>query len=141
LEDLRTLQNGKWTPLVANSFAPVFYAEGKNLYVDVVLNDQTGVRLVHDELIGKPPQWDMNSDEAGMEVINEKHEVIFQLDFKTKTHIAVSGFFLSANWGVTVVTDSAISTLGPTDITIPDDIKMKNIFKYPSTRFPGLRAN
>jgi hypothetical protein len=160
IEPVSKLRTRKVTPFRMMDLAPALYAEGNTLFVDVEHIGQRGVHLVRNELINKPPGWDMNKDAGGMEIINENGDVMFQLDRITSTHIDFGGLLI----GIKPTTKEEVKIyLSPNRISVgqapgytspnlrelwrtnaskpfPEPVALKPIFKHPVTRHPGERT-
>ena len=53
--------------------------------------------LKENVLSNKPPNWDFNSNDKAIEVVNESGGPIFQLYYKTPSHIVINGIFQYQN--------------------------------------------
>jgi hypothetical protein len=118
---------------------PAFlYAENGKPYIDIDLYgipNEPPVRLRQNKLMNRPSLWDKNSDEKALEVVNEKGQPIFQIYYKTDSHIVVNGLFYNGFVPV-LAYDEGISTGIDLDkIQYP----IKPIFKYPSEKYPSQR--
>lgn len=80
----------------------------------------------------KPPNWDSNSNDNALEIINEKQEPVFQLYYKDSSHIVINGIFPSDNGSFVFVSEEGGITTSPNDKN-----KLKRIFKYPAWQYPG----
>lgn len=115
------------------------YIEDNKPYVDAeifVHQFLPPVKLRHNELMNLPPHWDRNSNKVAFEIVNEHQVPMYQLYYKTPTHIIINGIFVSGN-GVVVATDSG-TILNP---SLPVTINIKPIFKYPSWKYRGEYAD
>lgn len=85
-----SLLEGNKIPFPVNFIKAYLYIEDNKPYIDIDIYDvhfEIPVRLRHNKLMNKPEDWDMNSDKTALEVINEKQEPVFQLYYKTVSHI------------------------------------------------------
>lgn len=116
----------------------VLYAEDGKPYLDVDIYNipfKPPVRLKHNKLMNKPANWDKNSDKTALEIVDEEGKPVFQLFYKTPSHIVVNGFFTNGET-IIIATEKEI-------ILNPDDIQnysIKPIFKYPSSKYPSERC-
>ena len=123
--------------IVANN--PVFfYVEDGKPYVDLVINKtlfHPDVKLEHNEILNRPDNWEMNSDKTALEIVDEEKKPVFQLYYKTQSHIVINGFF-NVN-GIIVVAYNE-RTLINTPKNTPNPLKP--IFKYPASEHYGERC-
>ncbi len=119
---------------------PAFlYVDNGKPYVDVDLYgipNEPPVRLRHNKLLNRPSSWDLNSDEKALEVVNEKGQPIFQIYYKTPSHIVVYGLFFNGYVPV-LASERGIQTTPKLDGA---SYPIKPIFKYPSEKHFGQRS-
>jgi hypothetical protein len=132
------LEEAPRKPFIFGDSTPVtLYSKAGKLYADVQLYDaltRRPVTLKHNELHDKPPSWDMNSNNKAIEVVDQNNRPVFQLMYKTPTHIAITGMFAMPTGAL--LCDDHTSMIGPS----PDDINsfvLKPIFKHPAWKYPG----
>lgn len=117
--------------------ASLYVADGKP-YVDIDIYNtliEPPVRLQHNKIMNRPAYWDMNSDKTALEIINEKQQIVFQLYYKTPSHIVINGLLINGKDTVLASDDGMIIN--------PDKIgtfSIKPIFKYPSLEHRGERC-
>ena len=91
------LERGPVEPYEFRGFKPVkLYVEKGVLYADVSIYGGSGMpplKIRRNQLSGKPPDWDFNSNEKALEVVNGRNVPIYQFYYKTPTHIVVNGVF------------------------------------------------
>ncbi len=144
-----TIGSNSHTMLIANlerTKSPFFigdvpaflYAENGKPYVDVDIYSpppMLPVKLRHNKLLNRPAEWDMNSDEKALEIVNEKQQPVFQLYYKSPSQIIINGLFF--NGYVTVLASENDLGIG-TDVE-KEPYPIKPIFKYPSSQHSGER--
>lgn len=130
------LEEGPKEPFDFGGFKPVrLYVENGKLYADVAVyggHARAPIELRHNELIARPLNWDRNSSQAALEIVNENQVPVFQLMYKTPSHIVCNGVFPFPG-GLILANDEGM-VINP---TLPVTFRMKRIFKYPSWKYPG----
>ena len=123
-------------PFNFSGYSPVkLYIEGDQLYADVTIYGGSGlppIQIAHNKLINKPPNWDFNSNETALEIVNDKGVPIYQFYYKTTSHIVMNGIFPFP--GGLILANESGAVLNP---RLPATFKLKPIFKYPSWKYPG----
>ena len=108
-----------------NNYRPVeLYIENGQLYADVKIYGGSGfppIEIKKNKLSNKPKDWDFNSNEKAMEIVNGNGVPIYQFFYKKPSHIVMNGVFPYPG-GLTL---------------LPITFKLKRIFKYPSWKYPG----
>jgi len=124
-------RNGKSSLGPIHNINPAFYAIRNRLYVDTKIYEDSefSVFIKKNRLIGKPPSWDMNSNQFGMEVVDSQNRVRFQLFYRTKSNVIVRGVFIIGKESCTI--DATGIHPGAARYAI------ERMFKYPSTLYPG----
>lgn len=121
---------------LVNNYSPVkVYIKNNNLYADVRIyggNGSPPIEIIQNKLFNKPPNWDFNSDQYALEVVDEKNSPIYQFIYKTPSHIVLNGIFPFPN-GLILTNEVAFIM----SLTIPTIFKINRIFKYPSWKYPG----
>jgi hypothetical protein len=137
--EVAALEKKPAEPYNFNGFKPVKLYVGKGvLYADVSIYGGSGMpplKIRHNQLSGKPPDWDFNSNETAFEVVTEHNTPIYQFYYKTPTHIVVNGVFPFPGGLILAGPEGAI--LNP---FLPASFRLKPIFKYPSWKYPGKYA-
>lgn len=134
--DIDTLRKQKVMPLDLNGYYPVIaYVEGNKLYADVTVYGGSGkppIEIKHNEFAVRPLNWDKNSNQKALEIVNEKQEPVFQMIYKSETHLVINGIFPFTG-GVMFVNEKGMlhNPIPPVKFSI------KRIFKYPSLEYPG----
>lgn len=96
--------------------------------------------VTNGDVLNMPIDWDMNSDESAMEIVNEHRSAILQLVHRDTNCVFVRGVFWESS-GAILCTDRGMERISPRPgqttgaITNP----LTPIFRYPSYRFPGVR--
>ena len=130
------LQAGANEPFNFGGHSPVkVYIEEGNLYADVEVYQGAGlpsIKIIKNKLIDKPHNWDKNSNETALEIVDDKYRPIYQFIYKTPEHIVVNGIFPSPA-GLILANDNGM-VLNP---TLPTTFKLERIFNYPSWKYPG----
>jgi len=118
---------------------PAFlYVDSGKPYVDVDIYSPAPllpVRLRHNQLLNRPAEWDMNSDEKALEVINEKKQPVFQIYYKSPSQIVINGLFFNGYVPVLASEDG----LGTGINLEKEPYPIKPLFKYPSSQYQGQR--
>ncbi len=130
------LRSAPQNPISMNGISPSMYMEGDRLYVDVSLNDGSQslpVEIKRGVFTVQPPNWDRNSNATAFEVVNEKLVPVFQYIIKSPFKVQINGIFPAPRGGFVLVDESRALTRP----VIPNDFRLKRIFKYPSWRYPG----
>ena len=135
-QKIERLQKEAFYPLNMGGFKPVkFYVQGDMPYSDVAVYGGSGIppiEIRHNQLINRPPNWDFNSNEKALEIVDQNNNPLYQLFYKTPYHIVINGIFPFPG-GLLLATETGIS-INP---TLPTKFGLKRIFKYPSWKFPG----
>lgn len=125
-------------PFNFGGFQPIrFYVEGNRPYADVMLFAGLGrhpIELKHNELVNKPPHWDMNSNQTAMEIVNEDQVPVFQLIYKDSAHIVINGIFPTPAGGE--IADGS-KFIHCADIRKLQEYRINRLFKYPAWKHPG----
>ena len=132
------MEEGPREPFDLRGFKPVrLYVEGTKLYADFKVfggAEKPAVEVVHNEFTVRPPGWDRNSSATALEVVNQSGFPVFQMIYKTPSHIVVNGIF-PAPGGLILANESGMVVVAnPTRLP---PFSLKRIFKYPSWKYPG----
>jgi hypothetical protein len=135
---LSSLKGGVVIPFNFSGDVPFrFYVDNGKPYIDVTIFRDVNlppVELRHNELVGRPPNWDMNSDSKSLEIVNENEDPVFQLYYKNPSHVVVNGVFAIPG-GVFIASKSGAQAIRTQDL--PTKFPLKRIFKYPAWKYPG----
>lgn len=135
-QDIERLREKKFEPFHLQGYSPIsLYVEDNKLYADVKIYGGTGkppIEVVHNIFVVRQPRWDYNSNKNSLEIINENHEPIFQMIYKTQSHIIVNGILPLPKGIMLLSQDKGMQIIQ----TVPTDFHLKRIFKYPSSQYP-----
>lgn len=124
------------TGFVFNNYRPVeLYIENGQLYADVKIYGGSGfppIEIKKNKLSNKPKDWDFNSNEKAMEIVNENGVPIYQFFYKKPSHIVMNGIFPYPGGLILANENGAVG-----NPLLPTTFKLKRIFKYPSWKYPG----
>jgi hypothetical protein len=138
---------GDTAELSAGQKTVLFQANGLDLLsgeiIDgkLVVNAQlfdAQIRLIGNELSGRPPTWDSNFDDTALEIVNENGQPMFQLEYLNDQLAVVNGFFVGRG-RCFFAHDDVIDGV-PASPEIFQQNRLEPIFKYPSARFREQRV-
>jgi hypothetical protein len=124
-------------------FVPIrLHAEEDKLFADVTIYGGEGkplIEITNNRFIVRPHNWDRNSSNAALEIVDEKQRPILQLIYEKPTQIRINGY-LPGPKGILLVGagNKTYSNPGPEELAA---ISLKPIFKYPSWKYPGQYAD
>lgn len=115
----------------------LLYAENGKPYFDVEIYspNHLPVRFRHNQLLNRPADWDMNSDNKAIEVINERGQPVFQLYHKSPSQMVINGLFFNGHVPVLASDDE----IGVGIDLSKEPYPIKPLFKYPSSEYPSQR--
>jgi len=123
-------------PYNFGKYKPVkLYIKDGNLFADVKIyggSNLPPIEIVQNELSNKPHDWDFNSNNKALEIVDKNKNPIYQFFYKTPAHIVVNGIFPFPG-GLILANDQG-AVINP---SLPTNFKLKRIFKYPSWQYPG----
>lgn len=123
-------------PYNFGEYKPVkLYMKNGNLFADVKIFGGSGlppIEIKQNELINKPHDWDFNSNDKALEIVDKNKTPIYQFYYKTPSHIVVNGIFPFPG-GLILANENGV-LLNP---SLPTTFTLKRIFKYPSWKYPG----
>jgi hypothetical protein len=124
-------------------FVPIrLHAEEGKLFADVTIyggKGQPPVEITNNRFIVRPYNWDRNSSNTALEIVDEKQKPILQLIYEKPTQIRINGYlpgprgFLLLGIGQQTITNPSPEVLAK--------VSLKPIFKYPSWKYPGQYAD
>lgn len=124
------------TGFVFGDYHPVdLYIENNILYADVNIFGGYGlppIEIKRNKLFNKPDNWDFNSNENALEIVEENQLPVYQFFYKNKSHIVMNGIF-SYPGGLIFANKNGVIFNPP----MSTSFKLKRIFKYPSWKYPG----
>jgi hypothetical protein len=88
-----------------------------------------------------PYRWDLNQDDMGVEIVNERQQPVFQMLSHGQENYTIRGMFLTAPNRPVCIDDEEIASGGPPTNVLARVANLRPIFKYPSATFSGIRAN
>jgi hypothetical protein len=118
----------------------VAYIESGKPYIDTQLLWQANsppIQIKHNEIINMPAGWDLNSNLNALEIVNERGNAIFQLYYKSPSHLVVNAIFYVAGHPSEVFIADEDGLQGVSLPAPGQEYSLKRIFKYPSWKFPG----
>jgi hypothetical protein len=137
---ITALQKQAIEPFEFSNFRPIrFYADGNDIYVDFTVWAGTGepsIEIKRNTFIVRPHGWDRNSSHTALEVVNEKQLPVFQLVYRTPSHIDIRGIFSMPN-RLLVADDTGIRIISPQSSPSAISFSPRRLFKYPSWKYPG----
>jgi hypothetical protein len=102
--------------------------------------DRRPIKVRNTEIIDRPADWDKNWDDKGVEIVNERGDPVFQLEYVDDSTASVKGLFLTS--GTVVICDDS-GAWRPTPVLAlkrkPEKYSIAPLFKYPSKDFLGKR--
>jgi hypothetical protein len=123
-------------PFNLNNFSPVkVYIKNGRPYADVKIYGGSGlpaIEIRNNQLRNKPSNWDFNSNERPLEIVDQNYRPIYQFFYKSPSHIVINGIFPFP--GGLILANESGAILNP---TLPTTFVLKRIFKYPSWKYPG----
>lgn len=137
---ISNLQAGAREPINLGGYKPIrFYLDKGRLFADVSIYggpNKPPIEVKHNEFTVRVPGFDKNFDDTALEVVNDHNSPVFQLIYKTPYHIVVNGIFPSPSGLMLANNDGFFGSMP----FIPKSFKIDTLFKYPSKKFPGQRA-
>jgi hypothetical protein len=115
----------------------------RKVRVDAQLFD-ANIKLIGDDLYGRPPTWDSNSDNTALEIVDESGQPIFQIEYLNDQLAVLYGFFCVGESCLFAFPDKSSPTGGFIMAIHKNEIgehRLSPIFKYPSARHSGERVN
>ncbi len=115
--------------------SPILYVVDRKPYIDVEIyggHGESVVTVKRNQFI-KPHNWDSNSNDTALEIVDENQQPVLQLYYRTPSHIVINGVFLGQSGQILTATDDAtyIETVGG------ERRQIKRIFKYPAWKYRG----
>jgi hypothetical protein len=130
------LEKSPKEPFMFNNFSPVkVYVKNGKPYADVKIYAGSGfpaIEIKSNQLLNKPPEWDFNSNENALEIVDKNYRPIYQFFYKGPSHIVFNGIFPFPGGLILANENGAI--VNP---YLPATFTLKRIFKYPSWKYPG----
>jgi hypothetical protein len=116
----------------------------KELLVDADIYAGKGrppIQLRDNDIMGRPPGWDMQQDKSAVEIVNDQGNPVFQLEYVSGDTARLKGVFVAGPI-IFVVDDSGgvLQTTVAAVQTSPVRYSLAPIFKYPSKKFRGKRS-
>jgi len=132
-------------PIVVNGFVPFRVHTGENgqLICDVRIYSIGTKQIVEvkDNVIQNLPDgWDANSNQNGMEIVNENQQPVFQMYYESPTVIRIQGIIVTPPV-VWLAKGEDTDMIGFRSPRLPDTIRqfsLPRFFKYPGDMFPGV---
>jgi hypothetical protein len=134
---LAELQEQAREPFDFYGYKPVrIFEDNGNIYADFTVwggVGQSPIKVRRNEFTVRPVGWDRNSNQNALEVVNANQVPVFQMIYKTESHIVVNGIFPTPG-GLLVADEHGVRREGNL-ATMP--LSIHRIFKYPSWKYPG----
>jgi hypothetical protein len=112
------------------------YVNNGKLFVDAQLYsapNKPSLKLVRNQLMPMPPQWDSNFDASAIEVVDELGKPRFQLIYHDPHTVLLRGVFQFENRVLVVEEHNRRFALGTSDA----EMQTGRLFKYPSRLYQG----
>jgi hypothetical protein len=130
------LRAGPKDPFYLGGFSPVrVYLDDEKLFADCAVYAGPGrppVEVKKNQFVVRPASWDRNFSSKALEIVDSQQNAVFQLIYKTPSHIVVNGIFPFP--GGLILADESGMLINP---TLPTTFRLNRIFKYPSWKYPG----
>jgi len=124
------------TGFVFGGYHPVeLYIENDILYADVKIYGGSAlppIEIKRNRLFNKPEDWDFNSNETAMEIVDQNKSSIYQFFYKKPSYIVMNGIFPYPGGFILANENGALQSP-----ILTNTFKLKRIFKYPSWKYPG----
>lgn len=123
------------------------HLSGGKLYIDADIyagKHREAIKLRENKLTATPENWDTNFNDSALEIVNHHGEPVFQLEYLGENSASIKGIFdggaggMPGVRGIFVCDDSGWMATRYTD-SPPMRYSMRQLFKYPSDKFPGER--
>jgi hypothetical protein len=133
----------------------IYVDKDKSVYINTVVNEGLLVMpipIVHNQLavsgLQFDPNWDHNSNENALEIVDDRKMPVFQMIFKEPDQVIIRGVFKLMTDELLVINDDGplfYDLLGPKNSKQPPlleslHLKEKTLFRYPSYLYPGIMA-
>jgi hypothetical protein len=122
----------------SSDYSPIYVGlRGGKPMVDVTVwagHDKPAVEVKENRFTVRPRDWDSNTSQTALEIVNEKGVPVLQVYYKNPYRISISGTF-AVPGGWLYATESSL-LINPS----PDPPPLKPIFRYPSWKYPGEYA-
>jgi hypothetical protein len=129
--------------LIAGQMPFTIYTEEGRLFCDVKvfsLGSHDLITIKHNVIESLPSGWDYNSNDHGMEIVNDARQPMFQMYYEAPTIIRVEGIIVVPTM-VFLAQGDSLETISFASPALPEAIarfKLDRIFKYPSAMFQGI---
>jgi hypothetical protein len=132
-------------PMLINGRIPfwVHFGEGGRLICDVQIysiGTKQIISIGNNTVDPLPDGWDTNSNDNGMEIVNEDQQPVFQMYYESPTVIRIQGIVVVPPV-VILAKGDLTRQIGFNSPALPDAIRsfsLPRFFKYPSALFPGV---
>jgi len=133
---IATLEKEPREPFKLSNFSPVkVYIKNGRPYADVKIYGGSrfpSIEIKNNQLLNKPPDWDFNSNDKALEIVDRNYQPIYQFFYKSPSHIVINGVFPFP--GGLILANENGAVINP---TLPTVFKLRRIFRYPSWKYPG----
>ena len=129
-------------PIKIGGFEPFKpHIENGKLFVDVEIYSKTGfppIKIINNKLYNLPTDWDRNSNDIALEIVNENLQPMYQLVYEKPFNLNIKGVFPNPSGAIIADDIRGVSFISYDRLQqFPAKFKLKPIFKYPSWRYPG----
>jgi hypothetical protein len=135
--------NGKGA-IDVNGYEPVKLSVRNGvIYLNASLWNASGespVQITNNNFMVRPLNWDKNSSQNALEVVNEKQQPILQFIKLSPSHYLVEGLFPTPGKLLLLAGDNGMHLISMGS-PLPSDFQLTPIFKYPSWKYPGKYAD
>jgi len=131
-------------PFAVNGEVPFeLYVDRGRVYCDFnTLSDSSTAPVVirRNGIEKLPSDWDVNSNDKAVEVVDERLRPVFQMIYETPMALQIYGVFVAGR-GVFIVDHRGVSRFYFSDPELPNALRsfrLNRMFKYPGKVFPGV---
>ncbi len=130
-------------PIMENGFQPFqIHTVGDKVVIDTTIWGWPlpPVEIVNNNFKVRPTNWDRNSNENALEVVDENSKPRLQVIRVNLSHYRIEGIFPLPSGGAYLAGNGITYRLGAGE-PIPPSFQLAPIFKYPGWKYPGKYAD
>jgi hypothetical protein len=119
--------------------ATTVYLSKNRVYLDLQIPTKTKpIQISAGESTALPDGWDYNSDSNAMEIVDDQNQAVFQEIYLQPNVVWIKGAIQAAG---AIIPLNEYSSSGPIShgLFSASDLGLRNIFRYPSTKYPHER--